>query len=289
MKIKTAVLLFLVYSLSFAQTDATFEFEFLPSGLHYVPFKANIMEAKIGLIGKLGSTELKVDIGNNVDLLALRFPEEKIEVTMGVEFMAYAWSKSYNGERLQIGAVDGFFGGNASASYTMDDEKLFARFRIIHNSSHFVDGNWDFNTDYWINGDQPPGYARDLAELTLAHELKPKFGIFRYYGGGSYSMLVRPDGIKRFMFNAGFEAVATNTIAPLLNKKVNLFAAYNLVYAGEAGYKGSNNLMLGAKFGDWFDKGITVYVSYYSGFNYFHAYYKNVIKQAGLGFLIDFK
>ncbi|MFH1194970.1 MAG: hypothetical protein V1720_04620 [bacterium] len=289
MKIKTLVFLFLIYTVSTAQSDSTFVFEFLPSGLHFIPFKANIIEAKIGILGNLANTELKVDIGNNIDLVEFNFLKENLKVTMGVEFMAYAWSKSYNGARLQIGAVDGFFGGNAVVSYTMENQKWYSRFRIIHNSSHFVDGNWDFKNDYWIDNEKPPYYARDLAEVIFTHEMNPKFGIFRYYTGGSYSMLVRPEHIKRYIFNAGFEAVVVNAFGKVFEKETNLFTAYNLVIAGEPIYKGSNNLMLGTKFGEWFDKGIAVYLSYYSGYNYFHAYYNKSIKQLGLGFLIDFK
>lgn len=61
-------------------------------------------------------SHMKVDIGNSTDVLGLAITD--LYISVGAEFMAYAYVTSYKGYRLQIDAVDGFFGGNATMRYT---------------------------------------------------------------------------------------------------------------------------------------------------------------------------
>jgi hypothetical protein len=84
-----------------------------PDGLNFLPLRANNQEAKLGILYYPNSTNLKVDIGHSIDLLQINL-QEKEYVTVGIEFMAYAYSMSFSQYRLQIGTLDGFFGGNAT-------------------------------------------------------------------------------------------------------------------------------------------------------------------------------
>ena len=49
------------------------KFEFLPAGLNFVPLKANIQEAKIGVLFFPDNKNLKVDMGNNSDLIKIKY------------------------------------------------------------------------------------------------------------------------------------------------------------------------------------------------------------------------
>ncbi len=264
------------------------QLEFLPAGLNFVPLKANMQEAKIGVLFFPDNKNLKVDIGNNTDLIKLDFLHDNISLASGIEFMGYALSTNYKEYRLQIDALDGFFGGNVTFKKEFTKSELDIRLRIIHNSAHLVDGHYDFTRKFWINNDSSIYYTRNFYELTLVHQLNTNFGYFKYYGGGSYSFFVRPSTLKRINSLAGFELAFRNLFGKVFDKDENIFLAEHFSLAGFQTYTGSQQAMLGIKFGDWEGKGITLYLSYYSGLNFFDAYYGAKISKFGTGFYVDF-
>src|SRR5713101_3753054 len=180
------------------------KFEFLPPGLHFSPLKANHQEARIGVFKYFGSANLKVDIGNTVDIFGLNFQSSKIRFTAGIDFMAYAFVTGAQGLRLQVDALDGFFGGNLSFSQTFESSRVQGRLRILHLSAHLVDGHYNLTTRQWLDNREPIPFTKDFGELIVAHELQPSFGFFRYYGGLSYATLVRPVELERTTFSVGF-------------------------------------------------------------------------------------
>lgn len=271
---------------SFSQNQS--EFELFPNGLNFIPLKANNQEARLGLLYYTSTTNLKVDIGNSVDLLAFEIIEKRIKVTTGIEFMAYAFSKSYAGQRLQISAVDGFFGGNVSFSKQMDNNKLLARFRIIHNSAHLVDGSYDTSNNLWIDNKEPVPFTKDFGEITIAHQHSFETAILKYYGGLSYATLIRPDELKRYSYHLGFEIAIPNSFGKVFENDLNLFAAEHFFLDGTEKYFGSQQIMVGGKIGKWDEKGIVMYASYYSGREMFSSYYDKRISKFGIGFFIDF-
>lgn len=285
--INKTIFAILIFSLhTFPQNS--YDFVFLPGGINFVPLKANNQEARLGILYYTSTTNLKVDIGSTVDLFSLENNISQICFTAGIEFMAYAFSKSYSGKRLQISAVDGFFGGNLTCSKKFDDNTLLARFRIIHNSAHLVDGSYDPDSEAWIDGKKPIPYTKDFGEITIAHYLKFKNYLLKYYGGLSYAALVRPDELKKYNFHAGFEVAVPNLFGMVFNNDMNLFLAEHFFLDGTAKYFGSQQLMAGIKFGKWEGKGIVIYASYYSGRDMFGSYYDRKISKFGVGFSIDF-
>ena len=264
------------------------QFEFLPPGLNFASLKANMQEAKIGVLYFPDNSNLKVDIGNNTDLIKLNFPRNEISIASGIEFMGYALSTNYKEFRLQIDALDGFFGGNVTLKQRFKESELDFRLRIIHNSAHLVDGHYDFKKRSWINNDSSNHYTRNFLELTTAHQLHTNFGYFRYYGGGSYSFFVRPSNIKRMNLLAGFELAFRNLFGEVLKKDENIFLAEHFSLVGYHNYSGNQQAMLGIKFGSWQGKGVTLYLSYYTGLNFFDVYYGTRISKFGTGFYIDF-
>lgn len=264
------------------------KFALLPDGLCFMPLKANNQEARLGLLYYTSTTNLKVDIGNSVDLLEFEIIEEKIKIRAGIEFMAYAFSKSYAGQRLQISAVDGFFGGNVSFSKKLDSSKLLARFRIIHNSAHLVDGSYDTGNNLWIDNREPIAFTKDFGEITIAHQISFDAVILKYYGGLSYATLIRPDELKRYNYHLGFEIAAPNCIGKVFENDLNLFVAEHFFLDGTEKYFGNQQVMVGGKIGKWDEKGIVMYASYYSGREMFSSYYDRRISKFGIGFFIDF-
>lgn len=286
-KIIIIIAVLLVFSpRTFSQNN--YSFIFLPGGLNFIPLKANNQEARLGVLYYTSTTNLKVDIGNTVDLLSIESGDSKTRFSAGIEFMAYAFSKSYADKRLQISAVDGFFGGNLSFSKQIEDNKLLARFRIIHNSAHLVDGSYDADNDLWIDGRKPIPFTKDFGEITVAHQIYFETAVLKYYGGLSYATLVRPDELKRYNFHAGFEVALTNAFGKVFENDANLFLADYFFLDGTTKYFGSNQLMTGMKIGSWDKKGIVIYASYYSGRDMFGSYYDRKISKIGIGFCVDF-
>ena len=263
-------------------------YEFLPAGTHFMPLKANFQEARIGILYYPDNANLKVDIGNTIDLIAINFSHPNSKLTFGIDFMAYALSTSFHGNRLQIDAIDGFFGGNASYSKSFKKSRLLSRFRIFHNSAHFVDGHYDTELGQWKKNQEPIPFTRDLGELTIGYESFLNFGTLKYYGSISYSTLVRPSQLKKYALNGGFELAFENIFGEIFSKKSNLFVAYHFSLNGLPKYSGSNHITGGIKFGSWNDKGISLYLSYFSGNNMFSEYFYNKISKFGIGFLVDF-
>jgi len=281
---KIFILFLFLLSINFPQNK---NFEFFPGGINFPSLKANNQEAKIGLLFYSKNNNMKIDIGNNIDVLGFRLSENK-KLTMGMEFMAYALSTSYSGKRLQINAIDGLFGGNFSYSIQEDSNRVLMRLRIIHNSAHLVDGAWDENKLKWIDDYEPVPFAKDFAEYTFAYECNADASVLKTYAGLSYNFLIRPFDMKRLNVHAGFELTLTKLLGTLLGQKENLFFAQHFTLTGTNKFGGNNNSMLGIKLGNWYGKGFLVYLSYYTGFDFFDVYYKRKAKRLGIGFSIDF-
>jgi hypothetical protein len=273
----------------YSQADSSdYEFDFLPSGLHFQSIKANCQEAKIGVLYFPLNANLKLDLGNSIDLLSFRFPSENIRLTMGIDFSAYALSTSFAGSRLQIDALDGLFGGNVVFSRQFNDDRFLIRFRILHNSAHLVDGHFDQRTDEWIDGKKPIPFTKDFGEFIFMYEYSPEFVFLKSYGGLSYATLVRPASLKRWNYITGLEMAFPSVIGNILNKPAILFASFNYILNGENKYMGNSDLMGGIKFGRWKGKGILFYAEYYAGQRRFNEYFRERVKEYGIGFYVDF-
>ncbi len=276
-------------SFYFPQQKESYEIIFMPDGLNFLPLRANMHEAKLGVLWYPKNGNLKVDIGNTIDLIGVKYPASYL--TAGVEFMAFADVIGYEQLRLQINAVDGFFGGNFSYTIFEEEKKFAFRFRFIHNSAHLVDGNW-WTTEYprkWAKPNGPIPFTRDYAEL-LASELLPAFNSqLRYYGAVSYSFKIRPQELKQLNFSAGFEIHNDKIFSEgLFNRPIYLFLAHHLSIAGYPKYTASSHSQLGIKFGKYESKGILFYFSLYNGNNFFSEFYDQRVTNLGFGFAIDF-
>ncbi len=292
----------LIYQIGYSQNNSSNQtnakskaakqtcFELFPSGLNFMPLKAGIDEARMGLLYYTATTNMKVDIGNSVDVFGFNFPESKSKITVGAEFMAYAYVTSYLAYRLQIDAVDGFFGGNVVYSKSLNNGRFVTRFRYIHSSAHLVDGHWDNSTDEWLDNQLPEAYGNNYGELLFAREEYLGISFLRYYAGLSMSTGKKTGerNLKRFLYKGGFEYSIPNLLGKVFDKDESIFVAVNFDVRGIPEYIVNQNYLLGIKFGDWQGKGLVFYASYYNGGDVFNQYFNYRVSRFGIGFMFDF-
>ncbi len=265
--------------------DSSARLIFLPRGLLFSPLRANIQEPRIGVFKFLDAEKMNVAIGNTIDVVSVKFPD--FEVAAGLDFFGYAFVTGVQGLRLQIDAVDGFFGGNASFSKTIDNRILQGRLRILHHSAHFVDGHYLSATNSWIDNQRPIPYTRDFGEFIGAYIFPAHEDILaRTYGGISFATLVRPVAIQRFAYLAGIEIYETSH--RFLEQPANLFIAYNISLTGAPAFAATHQAQLGVKLGAWDRKGPSLYLAYYAGSHMFGEYFGKRITTIGAGFTMDF-
>ncbi len=284
---KRFILFFLLFGI--IEVSAQENIEFLPTGLHFKPLIANVYEPRLGVLYFPDDRSLKVDIGNSIDIIAYHNLIRYTKVSLGIDFMAYGLASSYEGKRLQIDALDGFFGGNATISFSVDElSKYKLRFRIIHNSAHLVDGSYSNNNGTWKNNYLPVPYARDFMEATITKESKFNSGDYRIYISPSYSVLVRPEILKRWSFNFGTEMYLNNFVGNILDKSTSIYMAYHFSLIGTPIYRGNSTFIAGLKLGEVYSKGVNLYMSYHTGMHYFSEYFSKRIAKFGIGFNVDF-
>ncbi len=265
-------------------------FVFLPPGLNFQPLKAGSDEAKMGLLYYTKTKNMKVDIGNSFDVFEFNFNSNDSKITVGAEFMAYAYVTSYLEYRLQIDAIDGFFGGNITYSKQYENNKLFLRFRYIHNSAHLVDGHWNTNEKKWIDGIQPSAFGNNYAEVIAANQVNSGTFNMRYYGGLDFSTgkYIGGKDLKRLWFKAGTEFAFQDLLGKILNRNENIYIAVQFDVKGIPEYIVNQNYMAGIKLGDWNGKGVSLYLSYYNGGDVFSQYFTDRVSRFGAGFTFNF-
>ena len=269
-----------------SQSDSSGGFSINPPGLNIAPLKANIQEARIGVFKFLDAAQMKVDIGNSIDVFGYSDPEAALRVTAGIDFMAYAFTTGAQGLRLQIDAIDGFFGGNLSISKSYGSQTLQLRLRILHHSAHFVDGHYDESTGTWIDNRSPIAYTKDFGELVGTYLVEKEDLTLRPYAGFGYATLVRPADYERFSYLAGVEvAIGVGTVA---SEKLNVYAAYNISVEGTPEFIASHQIQAGTKLGSFYGKGPSIYLAFYTGNHMFGEYFGERLTTIGLGFTVDF-
>lgn len=258
---------------------------FFPTGLQFTPLKGIVQEPRIGVFKFTDASDMRVDIGNAVDVVEWQGPAEFWSLRAGIDFFAYAYVRGSQGLRLQIDALDGFFGGHVTASRWFKDNGLLQiRLRLLHHSAHLADGHYENGVP--SNMISPIPFTRDFGELTIAHLITGSSLRVRYYSGVSYATLVRPMEIRRLAGIAGAEL--SKSVTSFQDRPVNLFVAYGMTLTGTPEYAATNQLQAGIKFGEWYEKGATLYLSYYNGRHMFGEYYNERMTTLGMGFTIDF-
>jgi hypothetical protein len=263
-------------------------FEFLPGAPLLPPLIANPQEPRVGLRKEIGTSRLKLDIGASLDLLGYSFDDDHTQqVRFGADFFTYALTTSAQGLRLQVDAVDGFFGGHIVYQSQGVESVVGLRLRLMHLSAHLVDGHIDPSTQTWRDNRAPLPFTRDFGELLgfYACSLGPLDVM--PYAGFSYATLVRPSSIKRWQALGGVEITSGESFGNVFGKPFELYLADNLTLAGVPEWVGTNIFEMGTKFGGWRASGLRLYINYASGLELFSQYYNVRNSRWGIGFAFD--
>jgi hypothetical protein len=272
---------------TFGPTDAA-GFEFLPGAPIVPPLIANHQEPRVGVRIEIGTNRLKLDIGSSLDMLGYSFDgERKKQLRFGADFFTYALTTNFQDHRLQVDAVDGFFGGHIV--YRTDEERsaLVLRLRILHLSAHMVDGHFDNEAGTWRDGREPIPFTRDFGELLATYSFPAGAVSIMPYIGTSYATLVRPSDMKRWGGLCGVEMNSGDAFGKVFGKPFELYLADNFTLAGIPAWVGTNIFEVGTKFGSWEGSGIRLYLNYASGMELFSQYYNVRNSKWGIGFAFD--
>jgi hypothetical protein len=262
------------------------EFLFLPGRVLFTPLAANEQEPRVGVRKEIGSSRMKLDIGSVIDLFGWVFPGG--ELRAGADFFTYALTTSADRLRLQVDAVDGYFGGHVSYSAGTPPGAYALRLRILHQSGHLIDGHWDYSAGFWRDGKVPVPYTRDFAELTGSLTWTGGDAALTVYSGFSYAWLARPDDVAHVATLHGAEIRTTGGSGTMLGRPVVFYAADHMTVSGIPRYHVTMNVEAGAKFGPWDGTGIKLYLSYRSGLELFSQYFSSRRSFWGVGFALDF-
>jgi hypothetical protein len=204
MKKNIAVFLLLFTAVLYAQNKV----ELFPDDLTIQPFIANTLEPKLGFVFQMGKNELRLDIGNSIDIL--RYEKCNDETfSFGADLFTYTLLRGEKNFHFPVDAVDYLFGINAAYKKVIDNENEYgARLRISHISAHFVDGHYDGVNNQWRDGHNPRVYSREFIELMPYY----KINSFRAYAGFTYLFHVTPSSIQKDNYQVGFDYLFKNII-----------------------------------------------------------------------------
>lgn len=246
-----------------------------PHGSTFTPLIANHEEPRMGIAQEIGTSRMKVAIGNALDILGWTHGSDTLRLS-GL-FFAYALANDHRGYRLKIDAADGFFG----LGFTWTNATPWSfRFRILHLSAHFVDGHYHDEYGMWRDGVVPFPFSRNYGEAVAAYGLRPAGWTVRLYGGITYAPIVKPTVIRKWTLMAGWEAHTPGT--------THLYAAQHFQAMGTPVVIGSTAIEAGVKFGAPAGRGARLFLAWQNGWDNFGMYY-NVRREAvSAGFAFDF-
>lgn len=269
---------FIVFFLLCGQFFSQDKTEFFPDDLLIQPFTANILEPKLGFLFQVGENELRLDIGNSIDMLRYKLNDYE-SFSFGADLFTYTLLRGETDFHFPVDAVDYLFGINAGYVNKNNGNEYGARFRFSHISAHFVDGHYNNETNGWRDGRTPRVYSREFLELMPYY----KFDNLKVYVGITYLIHVTPEEIGKDNYQIGFDYFAENLIAANFTP----FIAYDFKLVHIDKYSGNNSLNAGIKFGKPDGKGVSLYFHYYSGKSIHGEYYDYNKEYSAIGINLD--
>lgn len=263
-------------------------FSFLPPSTIFTPPTANPEEVRVGVRREFGSTRMRLDIGSALDLVGYEpASDPDASLRIGAEMFVFALTTSYQGLHLQVDAVDGYFGGHVTFRERYAASTLFLRMRILHLSSHFIDGHFRLETLTWIDGQLPRPYSRDYVEITAGYEPHGDSWHVLVYAGCNQAWFSRPATMLRFNAFQGVVARTSGWTGPVFGQPTTLYLADHFLLTGVGRHAGSNVAEGGIKFGGWEHRGVRLFVSYHTGIEMYHQYFDVKRNDLGVGFSLD--
>jgi hypothetical protein len=263
-------------------------FTFLPGRSIYLHAPASFEEPRIGLAKDVSSSHMNLDIGGGMDLLNIRVSDDSTSnLRVGADIFAYALSTSRQGLRLQIDAVDGYFGGHLVYRLQKAHTALLLRVRVLHLSSHLLDGHYDLNNNVWIDGRLPNPFSRDYGEVTAGHVWQWDSSGLVVYGGFSYATLVRPTTVKRLNTLYGVTMHTARWVRSCFGRPMNFYISTHLLLWGMGTLSSTNVAEAGVKFGAWEGEGLRVFIKHHAGLEVYHQYSDVKNNAISLGFCLE--
>jgi hypothetical protein len=251
--------------------------EWFPANLNIQPFTAHFLEPKAGFQYLFDLEKVRIDIGTSHDIIQWKAEDESF--SFGADFFTYTRARSENNFKFPVETVDYLFGLNGSYKKRNDDYEWGARLRFSHISAHLVDGYYDAESGYWLDGSKPFVYSREFFELIAYYKI---YGI-RLYGGVTYNIHIVPDEIKNGMLQVGFDYYANQIQTSLFTP----FIAYDFKLTGIDVYSGNNIVSAGIKFGQPESRGFSILASYFSGKSVHGEFYNVNESYATIGINLD--
>ncbi len=252
--------------------------ESFPDNLNFQPFVANTFEPKLGFLFQTGGNELRLDIGNSIDVFRFQ-SDEQTTFGMGADLFTYTLLRGEKDFHFPVDAVDYLFGLNFTYKQKIDESEIGARLRISHISAHFVDGHYDGTNSQWRDNRSPKVYSREFIELIPYY----RYSNFRIYAGLAYIFHVDPAELGKDYYELGLEYIHPEKI---LNT-ASIYAGYDLRITNLDEYKTNSNFCLGIKFGKPEGKGVSLYYNYFNGYSIHGEYYDVKKEYSAIGLNLD--
>lgn len=272
MQKKNILLFVLLYAtISFSQ----WQHELFPADLNIQPFTANILEPKAGFLFNIDNNKLRLDISTSRDIV--KWYDENKSISIGADLFTFTRLRSTDNFKFPVETIDYLFGLNAGYKKQFSsDKEIGLRFRLSHISAHLVDGQYDAQTQEWRERRDPFVFSKEFVELFPYYRVNT----FRVYAGLTYIFHIVPEDIKQFNAQVGFDYFATQ----FGGESMTPFVAYDFKLSGNETYVGNNILSVGVKFGNWKNKGLSLYYTYISGKSIHGEYYDVNENYSAIGF-----
>lgn len=252
--------------------------EIFPGGLNIKPFTANQLEPKLGFLFHLPENELRLDIGNSIDILHYQ-PNDNEKLSIGADLFTYTLLRGEKDFHFPVDAVDYLFGISGSYKVVNDNTQYGARLRISHISAHFVDGHFDGSKGQWRDGLNPRVYSREFIELIPFY----KIDLIRIYAGFTYLFHVSPDYIGKDSYQVGFDYFAEE----IISNSFTPFVAYDFKLVNIEKYSANHSFSAGIKFGKPDSRGISLYFNFYAGKSIHGEYFDINKTYSAIGINLD--
>ena len=248
------VTFFLILINNFAQN----RIEYFPDTLALSPFSANLLEPKMGFLFDIGKNELRLDVGNSLDIFHKEISSTAM-LSAGVDFFTYSFLQRRNDFKFPVVAIDYLFGINSVYIVKQNNYRYGIRARLSHISAHFVDGHYNIIEHEWRDSLEPFVYSKEFFEFTPFYAENN----FRIYATLTLIYHIKPADLGKDAYQIGGEYF----IPKIFAEKIGLFVSSDLKITHLDDYNISYNSQLGLKFGEFDSRGTSVYLQFYSGKN----------------------
>jgi len=273
------LLLFILINIVSAQDKC----EYFPDKLNIQPFTANILEPKLGFVFKTAKNELRMDIGNSVEILHYKDNDSSV-FSVGADMFTYSLLRKETDFHFPVDAIDYLFGFNGGYKVNNGNKEYGVRLRLSHISTHMVDGHLDNYKDTtkplkWHEGIPAKVYSREFLEIFPYY----RYDDIRVYAGYTYIYHIDPTYLGKNNFQLGFDYFLRN----VLGDKITPFIGYDLKFVKINKMTGNNSIAAGIKFGNALGKGFSLVYNYYAGYSFHGQYYKYKEIYRAFGFNLD--